>query len=127
MSLYLKKILRINHRSIFIILWFAIVKVQFVVFGASLHTIHNIRDNCFSEIIFCKWTKFSVLVGLMVMGLRSVMALWSIIQGEWETPIHLNVEMSLALLLFLFFGIGTVIITSIGRPCQSIGNLYYAT
>lgn len=51
MSWYVKKLLGIRMKDFLSVVWLAIVKVCFVILGASLHIWHSISDNCeFDEI-----------------------------------------------------------------------------
>ena len=126
MSSYMKKLLGIKPRSILIILWLAIVKVCFVVFGAGVHIWYSINDTCDSGNTFCKRTEFATLVGLIGMSMGSLVALWHMVQ-KTETRVHLYVEMSLSIALLVLFGVGAFVITTIGGPGESVGDLYYAT
>uniref|UniRef100_A0A7S4MZN4 Uncharacterized protein n=1 Tax=Odontella aurita TaxID=265563 RepID=A0A7S4MZN4_9STRA len=134
MSSYVKKFLGLKPRSIMIILWFAIVKVCFVVFGAGFHIWHNIHENCEATaagsdegepISFCRRTAFSIVVGLVGMAVGSLVVLCRIVDKR-ETTVRLIIEMVLSLLLAGFFAFGAAVITGIGGPGQSVGDLYYA-
>ena len=72
MSWYVKKLLGIKMKDFLSVVWLAIVKVCFVILGASLHIWHSISDNCeFDEITsgavtFCsRYVVFCLFVSLL--------------------------------------------------------------
>jgi hypothetical protein len=119
------------------VVWIAICKVCFVILGAALHIWHTISDNCdFDEITsgavtFCSRTVLAIIValtGMLVGGLvvtgRLLVAVCPMCQCR---RVQAHVEMLISMFLVLLFGATVALITGIGGPGQSVGDLYYST
>jgi hypothetical protein len=137
MMSYVKSFLRIKKTDYMSVVWVAICKVCFVILGAALHIWHTISDNCdFDEITsgavtFCSRTVLAIIValtGMLVGGLvviaRLLVAVCPMCQCK---RIQAHVEMLISMFLVLLFGAAVALITGIGGPGQSVGDLYYST
>jgi hypothetical protein len=117
-------------------LWFGLVKVCFVILGASFHIWHNIQDSCTLEDIessgaidFCSRTVFAIIVSLVGMAVAGAVTLTRVLV-KWCCPgfyphVQSHVEMILSAFLVLLFGVALAFITGIGGPGQSVGDLFY--
>jgi hypothetical protein len=140
MTSYAKPILGHHDESDMFVLWAANVKVCMVTLGASLHIWHNISDSCppagvaedtlgdltVSE-TFCGRTKLGI--GVAVTGIFSG---WSCtISRVLGCPITLPyrnlVETLLSIFLIIVDGAGIALLTGMGGPGQSVGDLFYAS
>ena len=119
------------------VVWLAIVKVCFVILGAGLHIWHTISDNCgFDEIThgavtFCSRTVLAMIVALTGMAVGGLIVVVRLVILAF-TPLQCkqcqaHVEMLISLFLVLLFGAAVAMITGIGGPGQSVGDLYYST
>lgn len=137
MVYFLKAMFNVRYRDNMVLVWMAICKVCVVILGASLHVWNTISDNCeFDEIAhgavtFCSRTVLSmifavtgILVGGLVVFVRFCLYLCPMYQC---TIMQVHVEMLVSLFLVLLFGAAAALITGIGGPGQSVGDLYYAT
>ena len=133
MKTYTTKRLGMKPKSLVLIMWFAIVKVTFVMFGAGLHIWLNIADTCKisdgawqkQPLSFCNRTVFAVAVGITGTVVAFVIMIFRALRKTSRVQVH--VEMFLSGLFVIIFGVAAFIITSIGGPGQSVGDLYIAT
>jgi hypothetical protein len=137
MTSYVKSLFGIEKLDYMSAVWVAICKVCFVILGASLHIWHTISDNCeFDEITlgavsFCSRTILAIVVsltGMLVGGLVVLGRLLAIMCpicrcGRFQA----HVEMLISLFLMFLFVAAVALITGIGGPGQSVGDLYYST
>lgn len=137
MTSYVKALLGIQKLDYMIAVWLAICKVCFVILGASLHIWHTISDNCeFDEITlgavtFCSRTILAITVSLTGMLVGGLVVLGRLI----VVTCHINkcarfqahIEMLISLFLMFLFAAAVALITGIGGPGQSVGDLYYST
>lgn len=137
MVLYVKSLFRVDHNDFVSVIWASVCKICFVILGASMHIWHTISDNCdFDEITsgavtFCSRTVFAMIValsGILVGGLvvfgRFSMAMLPIYQCN---RFQAHVEMIVSAFLVFLFGAAVALITGIGGPGQSVGDLFYST
>jgi len=138
MMSYVKALFQVEHTDYMSMVWIAVCKVCFVILGAALHIWHTIADNCeFDEITsgavtFCSRTVLAIVVslagmlvgGLVVLGRLLVAVGWCSCVGP-RTQAH--VEMVVAIFLVLLFSATVALITGIGGPGQSVGDLYFST
>lgn len=130
---YIKPLFGEKSKDAMFLVWAGMVKVCMVILGASSHVWYNIAETCNSddieggEQIFCSRTRFAQLVavvgvisGWSVMGSR---ILGCSISGKTRS----RVEGVLSIMLVGVFGVAVALITSIGGPGQSVGDLYYST
>ena len=130
---YIKPLFGEKSKDAMFLVWAGIVKVCMVILGASSHVWYNISDTCKDnemeggEQTFCSRTRFAqvvavigVLSGWSVMGSR-------ILGCSISSKTRSRVEAALSILLVLLFGVAVALITSIGGPGQSVGDLYYST
>jgi hypothetical protein len=137
MMSYVKSFLRIKKTDYMSVVWIAICKVCFVILGASLHIWHTIADNCdFDEltsgaVTFCSRTVMAMtvaLTGMLVGGLVVLGRLLVLLCPTCQCRrIQAHVEMLISMFLVLLFGATVALITGIGGPGQSVGDLYYST
>lgn len=138
MSTFLFKILRVQQEDYMTVIWGVMVKVNVVILGAAFHIWHNISDSCSlqdiqaSAIDFCSRTVFALMVSLVGMAVGGVVVLTRVsisllCNAAFPFRIRSHVEMIIASFLVLVFGVALALITGIGGPGQSVGDLYYAT
>lgn len=137
MTLYVKSAAGIKTLDLTSALWAAIVKVCFVILGASLHIWHTISDNCeFDEIslgafTFCSRTVLALVVsltGILVGGLIVVGRLIASLCPFCKTSRAMaHIELLISLFLVFLFIAAVALITGIGGPGQSVGDMFYGT
>jgi len=135
MTSYFKEILRLESEEDMTIIWAAVGKVSFVILGAACHIWHTISDQCDiveiqnSAITFCSRTILSMFVastGMMVAALVVfVRVLLPLRYLSSRSRAHC--ETVLSIFLVFLFGAASGMITGIGGPGQSVGDLYYST
>lgn len=131
---YFKPLLGNKSKDAMFLVWAGIVKVCMVILGASSHVWYNISETCAEgdgesngEKTFCSRTRFAmgvavagVLSGWTVMGSR-------ILGCSISSKTRSRAEAILSIVLVCVFGVAVALITSIGGPGQSVGDLYYST
>ncbi|GAX14877.1 hypothetical protein FisN_29Lh089 [Fistulifera solaris] len=137
MSSYLKELVGHRKYDIMSIVWATIVKVCFVILGAALHIWHTISGNCgFDEITtgavsFCSRTVLAIIIALTGMAVGGLVVLGRMLSMSFPrcrcNLLQAHVEMLISLFLVLLFGTAVALITGIGGPGQSVGDLYYST
>jgi hypothetical protein len=139
MMSYVKSLLKIKHTDYMSIVWVGICKVCFVILGAALHVWHTIADNCDLDeitsgaVTFCSRTVLAIVVslaGMLVGGLVVFGRLLVALCGGCgcigpRTQAH--VEMIVAMFLVLLFSATVALVTGIGGPGQSVGDLFFST
>lgn len=137
MSTYPIKMLDWRKKDTKTVLWFGLVKVCFVILGASFHIWHNIQDSCTVKDIesgaidFCSRTVFAIIVSLVGMAVAGAVTLTRLLV-KWCCPafyphVQSHVEMIISAFLVLLFGVALALITGIGGPGQSVGDLFYGS
>ena len=129
---YIKPLFGGKSKDAMFLVWAGIVKVCMVILGASSHVWHNIRGTCNDDNLdsadqaFCTRTKFAMYVAVI-----GVLSGWSVMASR--TPCcsisqttRNRAEASLSVILVILFGVAVALITSIGGPGQSVGDLYYS-
>lgn len=130
---YIKPLFGSKSKDAMFLVWAGIVKVCMVILGASSHVWYNIRDSCGSdeteggELAFCSRTKFAIFVAVV-----GVVSGWSVMASRMpccsiSQKTRNRAEALLSIALVLLFGVAVALITSIGGPGQSVGDLYYST
>lgn len=133
MMSYLKPFLGEKANDVMLLVWGAIVKVAFVILGAAMHIWHSIGGNCTDEdnqagaIAFCSRTVFAIVVALTGMCMGCFVLLVRGLKWPFTNRIRIHVEAVISVFLVLLFGVAVALITSIGGPGQSVGDLYYST
>ena len=133
MMSYFKPFLGDKAKDVMLLVWGAIVKVSFVILGASMHIWHSIEENCTDEdnqagaIAFCSRTVFAIVVALTGMFMGCFVLLVRGLEWPFTNRIRIHVEAVISIFLVLLFGVAVALITSIGGPGQSVGDLYYST
>jgi len=137
MMSYMKNHVGLKAEDYLTVVWMAVCKVCFVILGAGYHIWYNISGACTLDAIrsgavtFCSRTVLSIAVactGLIVSGLTAfVRILFSTGCPNSKGRARAHVEMVLSLFLVLLFGTGVALITGIGGPGQSVGDLFYGT
>lgn len=137
MTSYIKALFDVQKVDYMSGVWLAICKVCFIILGASLHIWHTISENCeFDEITlgavsFCSRTILAIVVSLTGMLVGSLVILCRILLilcpvcrcGRFQA----HIEMIISLFLMFLFVAAVALITGIGGPGQSVGDLYYST
>lgn len=114
------------------IVWAGIVKTCMVILGAALHVWYKIGDTCAAvgrdeaDITYCSRTIFAFAVGAI-----GVLSGWLVmatrILGCLSSETRNIAETCLSSFLVVLFAVAVALITSIGGPGQTVGDLYYAT
>jgi hypothetical protein len=136
MMSYAKPILGHHDESDMFVLWATNIKVCMVILGASLHIWLSIADNCDAEIeedledlseTFCGRTKIAlgvavtgILCGWLCTGSRVI---GCPITKRYRTKI----ETCLSIFLIIVYGTGVALLTGMGGPGQSVGDLFYSS
>jgi hypothetical protein len=137
MSSFVKALFGIRKLDYMSAVWVAICKVCFIILGASLHIWHTISDNCeFDEITlgaatFCSRTVLAIsvsLTGMLVGGLVVLGRIFILLCPRCRAArFQAHIEMLISLFLVFLFVAAVALITGIGGPGQSVGDLYYGT
>lgn len=133
MIAYLKPLLGNKSKDAMFLVWAGIVKVCMVILGASSHVWYNIRDTCNNndseggESTFCSRTRFAQIVAV-----TGVVSGWSVMGSRIlgcsiSKRTRNRAEAVLSSVLVILFGVAVALITSIGGPGESVGDLYYST
>jgi hypothetical protein len=134
---YIKALFGIEKSENMALVWVAICKVCFVTLGASVHIWRNIGVKCdiaeltTGAVTFCSRTVLAIVVALtgtfvggLVAFIRVVLAVCPICDFR---RFQAHVEMFLSIFFVLLFGATVALITGIGGPGQSVGDLFYST
>ena len=131
---YMKDAFGIKKEPYMIVVWAAMGKICFVILGAAFHIWHTISDQCDiieiqnSAITFCSRTILALIVpstGLLICGLVLFVRLF--VPTRWfSNRSRAHCEAVLSIFLMLLFGVAAGMITGIGGPGQSVGDLYYS-
>lgn len=137
MMSYGKTMLNIKKGDTMSLVWIGIGKTSFVILGASLHVWHTIADNCgFEEIqsgavTFCSRTVLAIVIALagmlvsfLVVCGRAILLACPMCKCH---RLQTHVELVLSLFCVFLFGSAVAMITCIGGPGQSVGDLFYST
>jgi hypothetical protein len=137
MSAFLTKLLGIHDEDYMCVMWGVLVKVSAVILSASFHIWHNIKDTCSlqdikaSAIDFCSRTVFALMVSVIGICVGGVVVLSrlcvSLCCPAFPPRIRFHVELIVSCFLVLVFAVALAVITGIGGPGQSVGDLFYAT
>lgn len=137
MMSYINSLFGVKKTENMALVWVAICKVCFVTLGASLHIWHNIADKCdiaeltTGAVNFCSRTVLAIVVstvgtfvGGLVAFLRIVLAMCPSCDCQRSQA---HAEMFLSIFFVLLFGATVALITGIGGPGQSVGDLFYSS
>lgn len=128
---YMKKRfnLSIKSKDVATILWLAIIKVCFVMFGSCVDIYLSVKDECKStddSVVFCRRTLIGAWFSFTGMVVGSFSTLYRYFVTK-PSMFQLRVEVILAGILSTLFAISLGLITGIGGPGQVVGDLYYAS
>jgi len=132
MSSYVKKLLNSKSKPIMIVLWLAVVKICFVMFGCCCDILLTVQDQCRAathgdEIaIFCERTVAGAILGFVGMAAGFFAAIFRYFFPNPRGKKQLF-EAVMAATLTVLFAISLALITGIGGPGQSVGDLYYGS
>jgi hypothetical protein len=139
MMSYVRALFKIKHTDYMSIVWVAICKVCFVILGAALHVWHTIADNCDLDeitsgaVTFCSRTVLAIVVSLAGMLVGGLVVLGRILVmlcggcGCIGPRTQAHVEMIVSMFLVLLFSATVALVTGIGGPGQSVGDLFFST
>ena len=138
MMSYLKNYLGLKQDDYITVVWIAIVKISFVIFGAGYHIWHNISDTCTltdiqsGAVTFCSRTIFAIAVSCTGMFVAGLVTLCRVVLSVscplfFSRRARAHVEMVASVFLMLLFGFAVATITGIGGPGQSVGDMFYST
>jgi hypothetical protein len=137
MMSYVKNVIGLKAKDYVTAIWVAMCKVCFVILAAGYHVWRNISDVCtFDDVrsgaaTFCSRTVLSIAFAFTGMVISGLIALIRVLvdtrcpntKGRGQA----HVEMVTSFFLVLLFGAAVALITGIGGPGQSVGDLFYAT
>jgi hypothetical protein len=121
------------------VVWAAVCKVCFVILGGGFHIWHNIGDACTvvnnddsgAAVTFCSRTILAIVVALTGMLVSGLVAFFRILYTAWWADSMLrtrtHVELVMSIFLVFLFGAAVALVTGIGGPGQSVGDLFYGT
>lgn len=115
------------EESYMLVLWFAIIKVCFVVLSSSLHVYINIHSVCTSETNFYSSTCYRTVFAIIAGCLGEVVAFIAAVFRIFELKHFMVVEAISAIFLAILYSFGAAYITGMSGPGQTVGDLYYAT
>jgi len=131
---FVKDALNIKNEPYMVVMWSVMGKVCFVILGAAGHIWHTISDQCDiveiqnSAITFCSRTILAMIIpstALLICGL--VLFVRILVPLRWFSEhSRAHFEGILSIFLLLLFGTAAGMITGIGGPGQSVGDLYYS-
>lgn len=137
MMSYAKNYLGLKDKDYVTAIWVGICKVSFVILAAGYHVWHNISDVCTVDdirsgaVTFCSRTVLSIAVafaGMLISGLiAAVRILVATGCPNSKCRVRTYVELVASVFLVVLFGPAVALITGIGGPGQSVGDLFYAT
>ena len=132
MTSYVRKLIDAKEEPIMVALWLVVVKICFVMFGSCCDILLSVRDQCEASTrgdataTFCERTVAGAVVGFvgMVAG-----CLGAIFRYVYPSPSlrGMRMEAAMSLSLTILFSISLALITGIGGPGQSVGDLYYGS
>ncbi|CAB9510146.1 expressed unknown protein [Seminavis robusta] len=134
MTSYFQEALGLESEDYMSVVWAAIGKVCFVILGAALHIWHSISDQCDIEfrnsaLTFCSRTVLAMIIaatGITISG--TVVFIRVLVPTRFlSTRSRAHCEAVTSIFLMLLYGVGTAMVTGIGSPGQSVGDLYYST
>lgn len=137
MMSYINSLLGIQKSENMALVWVAICKVCFVTLGASLHIWYNIGDKCdiaeltTGAVTFCSRTVLAIVVAMVGTFVGGLVAFIRIVQAMCPScdcrRFQAHAEMFLSIFFVLLFGATVALITGIGGPGQSVGDLFYSS
>lgn len=122
-----------NDDDLLTVVWIALVKVCFVIFGAAIHIWQHIAGQCSIDDItdlgftFCARTVFALTLSLTGMAVAGLVSLTRMSCRGRYPRCQAHGEFLIAVFLVFLFGAAVAFITGIGGPGQSVGDLYYST
>mmetsp|Transcript_8218 Transcript_8218/g.14469 ORF Transcript_8218/g.14469 Transcript_8218/m.14469 type:complete len:826 (+) Transcript_8218:118-2595(+) len=122
--------LRHEKKSSVVVIWGANVKVCMVILGSSLHVWHNIdcsADEEEGQASFCNRTKCAIGIGATGIICGWTVLISRIIGCPITTKVRSYAETYISVFLIIIFGVGIALITGIGGPGQSVGDLFYSS
>ena len=114
------------------VLWLAVVKICFVMFGSCCDILLTIQDDCKSAVdgdtvsIFCQRTQIGAVIGFIGMASGFLAAVARYLNHSPNKD-ALYTELLLSIFLTVMFAVSLGLITGIGGPGQAVGDLYYGS
>ncbi|KAG7361177.1 hypothetical protein IV203_036277 [Nitzschia inconspicua] len=137
MASYAKPILGHHDESDLFVLWAANIKVCMVTLGASLHIWHTISSSCAATDVedtleelsetFCGRTKLGIAVALTGILSGWLCTISRVLGCPITKRYTTRVETFLSVFLIIVYGAGVALLTGMGGPGQSVGDLFYAS
>ncbi|KAL7568704.1 hypothetical protein ACA910_021699 [Epithemia clementina (nom. ined.)] len=133
---FVKALFSMSKNDTMSIVWIGICKVCFVIFGAAMHIWLNISNKCdiaefMGAVTFCSRTVLAIIVSLTGMLVGIVVIVIRFFQKISKScrcdRFQAHIEIILSSFLLLLFAAAVALITGIGGPGQSVGDLYYST
>lgn len=132
MSSYVKNYFNAKQKPLMVVLWIAVVKICFVMFGSCCDILLSVGDQCKASehgdatATFCERTVAGALLGFIGMAAGFFAALFRF-QFPSPTLKAQKLEAAMAAILTALFALSLGLITGIGGPGQSVGDLYYGS
>ena len=137
MMSYINSLFGIEKSENMALVWVAICKVCFVMLGASLHIWYNISGKCdiaeltTGAVTFCSRTVLAMVVATIGTFVGGLVAFIRIVLAMCPScdcrGVQAHGEMLLSIFFVLLFGASVALITGIGGPGQSVGDLFYSS
>lgn len=132
MSSYVKKLFNSKGKPLMVVLWLAVVKICFVMFGSCCDILLSVRSQCEASVhgdataTFCERTVAGAVLGFVGMAAGFCAAMFRYVHPSPALN-GLKLEAAMAAILTVLFSISLALITGIGGPGQSVGDLYYGS
>ena len=132
MSSYVKKLMNSKEKPLMVVLWIAVVKICFVMFGSCCDILLSVRSQCQASVhgdataTFCERTVAGAVLGFVGMAAGFFAAIFRYMYPFPQLD-GLKIEAAMASILAVLFAISLALITGIGGPGQSVGDLYYGS
>jgi len=132
MSVYVKKMLHAESEGLMMILWLAVVKICFIMFGSCCDILLTVQDDCQAAVygdtvsIFCQRTQIGAVIGFLGMASGFLAAIARYLNHSPSKDV-LYTELLLSIFLTVMFAVSLGLITGIGGPGQVVGDLYYGS
>ena len=131
-SSYVKRFLNSKQKPLMVVLWYAVVKICFVVFGSCCDILLSIKDECSAAVhgdetaTFCERTGAGAVLGFIGMAAGFLAGTFRAFYPN-PTGTGQRAEVVTSAILSVLFAVSLVMITGIGGPGQSVGDLYYGS
>ncbi|GFH56102.1 hypothetical protein CTEN210_12578 [Chaetoceros tenuissimus] len=132
LSSYVKRLFPSKSKPLMVVLWAAVVKVCFVMFGSCCDILLTVKDSCQAAehgddtATFCERTIAGTIISSIGMALGSLAALVRFFHPNPRGTLQ-KAEAIMATFMAVLFAFSLALITGIGGPGKSVGDLYYGS